>query len=409
MLNQEVGDWNHKTIPPAPRIWVAGSGTNQAVSTALKFPRGEVIGSDISSKSLDVCRETASSLGVNNFELRCESINNVTYTDEFDYIICTGVIHHNAEPEASLKKLAQALKPAGIIELMVYNRYHRVPTSAFQKAVKILGEKQGLPGFDAELGILKKMTNGFEVKNVMSQMLNDYKAMPDAALADIFIQPVEHSYTVESLELLAESCGLEFVLPCTNIYDKGGKSYSWNLRFNDSELQSIYESLTDSRRWQVANLLLFERSPLLWFYLQRKDSNRVRKHEKHVCDEFLETVFVRAETMRKKFTRVRENDYELSQDNQPYPPSLKNARMQSIVARADGQLRMREILDQLGIETDFMTVNEIRLNLTTSAFPYLKATRKAGEGETQTEQQSREELLNQQTNRLNAAKRRSIN
>src|SRR5690349_2416598 len=37
MINQDVGDWDHRRLPENPAIWVAGCGTNQALHTALKF------------------------------------------------------------------------------------------------------------------------------------------------------------------------------------------------------------------------------------------------------------------------------------------------------------------------------------------------------------------------------------
>jgi 2-polyprenyl-3-methyl-5-hydroxy-6-metoxy-1,4-benzoquinol methylase len=84
-------------------------------------------------------------LKISNLELRQESLNDIEYKHKFDYIICTGVIHHNASPETALNTLAKALKPTGILELMVYNRYHRIETTAFQKAIRILaGNREAL-------------------------------------------------------------------------------------------------------------------------------------------------------------------------------------------------------------------------------------------------------------------------
>ena len=39
----------------------------------------------------------------------------------------------------------------------------------------------------------------------------------------------------------------------------------------------------------------------------------------------------------------------------------------------DGETSMRRIFEQLEIETSFEIVNDVRLKLTTSAFPYLRA------------------------------------
>ena len=42
-------------------------------------------------------------------------------------------------------------------------------------------------------------------------------------------------------------------------------------------------------RWQITNLLAVEKSPSLCFYVQRNDSDAVRKSEQEVCDDFLDT------------------------------------------------------------------------------------------------------------------------
>src|SRR6185295_11390114 len=135
----------------------AGCGTNQAVLTALRFPKARVVGSDVSSKSLEICSETATQLGVKNLELKEESINQVPYREEFDYIISTGVIHHNASPQATLAKISAALKPDGVLELMVYNRFHWTVPAAFQKAIRLMGSNGSGVNFDSELVIAKAM------------------------------------------------------------------------------------------------------------------------------------------------------------------------------------------------------------------------------------------------------------
>jgi SAM-dependent methyltransferase len=114
-LNQEIGDWSHTRIPNRPKIWIAGCGSNQATLTALKFPTAEVLGTDISAPSLTVCETNLAQVAANNVTLREQSINEADYVEEFDYINCTGVIHHNADPSIPLACLARALKRDGIL------------------------------------------------------------------------------------------------------------------------------------------------------------------------------------------------------------------------------------------------------------------------------------------------------
>src|SRR5262249_21113199 len=114
MLCQALGDWTHTIIPQRPEIWVAGCGTNQALITALNFPAARVVGSDISRPSLDLCTSAAQDLSVCNLDLHEESLNDCTYREAFDYILCTGVVHHNAQPAETLRRLARALRPGGV-------------------------------------------------------------------------------------------------------------------------------------------------------------------------------------------------------------------------------------------------------------------------------------------------------
>src|SRR5437899_2422652 len=76
MLDQEIGRRDHPVLPDRDaRIWVAGCGTNQALITALKFPKASVLGSDLSAESLELCRRNATQMGVTNLELKRESLN----------------------------------------------------------------------------------------------------------------------------------------------------------------------------------------------------------------------------------------------------------------------------------------------------------------------------------------------
>jgi SAM-dependent methyltransferase/acyl carrier protein len=129
MVSQEVGDFSHAAVPREASIWVAGCGTNQALLTALLFPNARVLGTDLSTKSIEICAANAAAMGVTNLELKLESINDAPYVEQFDFIVCTGVIHHTYDPAHALGRLSRALKRDGVMELLVYNRFHRTITS----------------------------------------------------------------------------------------------------------------------------------------------------------------------------------------------------------------------------------------------------------------------------------------
>jgi hypothetical protein len=194
-------------------------------------------------------------------------------------------------------------------------------------------------------------------------------------LADELLQPVLYSYTVDSLRDMADTCNLEVLLPCLNQFDRVAETYNWNLKFKDAKARGLYESLPDERRWQIANLLLLENSPMIWFYLQRTDSGRARKSERQVCEEFLDTTFAPASSTQSNFVRAEGGGFERTQGATPFPVAPPHASVRAILAAADGRATMREIFARLGMPTDFNTVNAARLRLTTPAFPYLRAVR----------------------------------
>jgi len=372
MLNQDLGDWQHRIIPQQPKIWVAGCGTNQAVITALKFPKAAVIGSDLSVPSLELAAKSARELQLTNLEFRNESINQVDYVEQFDYVICTGVIHHNAQPQAVLKKLTDALKPTGILELMVYNRYHRIITTAFQKAIRTLTGNKSASGFELELTLVRRIIEKFPIQNVVSVTLREFVGSPEAVLSDL-LQPVEQSYTVESLDCMANDCDLEILMPCISTFDRARRTFSWNMEFDDALVQEYLDVLPDISRWQVANLLLLEKSPYLWFYLQRSDSGRARKSEREICEEFLDTTFIRSTTRQGRYNLGPDGVYERLSSTVEFPRTPSNQLLERIIDLADGTTSMRQIFRRLDIEPTFQKVNQARLELTTSAFPYLRA------------------------------------
>jgi SAM-dependent methyltransferase len=373
MINQDLGDWSHQRIGKEPQVWIGGCGTNQAIQTALRFRGGRVIGSDVSAKSLEICGRNAQAVHVSNLELREESINQASYKEQFDYVISTGVIHHNANPQGTLERLAQALKPDGVLELMVYNRFHRLVTSSFQKAVRIFGDERGSVDFDADLLLARKIINSVAVNDVLKTTAVRFAGWDESDLADLVAQPVEHSYTVESLEKMAANCGLELIAPCISMFVKAIGSFFWNLTFADEELQEQYDALPDSRRWQITNLLLHEQSPALWFYFQRTDPRRPKKPEKQICDEFLRTRFVKTNAIQRTYLRSEDGQYRLSPSRVSYPLAAPHPLLRQVHDAVEGKKTMNEVLNKLGIDQNFNVVNRIRIMLATSAFPYLKA------------------------------------
>lgn len=368
-LNQSFGDWSHSRVPVDARVWVAGCGTTQAAATALRFPLAAVVGSDISVRALQICRTVARQLGIENLVLDREGMEEAMHREAFDYVLCTGVIHHLEDPLDLLRVLARALAPNGVLELMVYNRFHRIWTSAFQRAIGLLA---GSDDLDEQLALARVLADHLPADNELAAMLCRVGKKSDVGFADHVINPRERSYTVESLAAIAHEAGLELLQPCvTDLYRTLGQA-SWRLELGDRELQRRYEALSDLERWQVTNLLLAETSPILRFYMQRRDTADPRRSEREVDDGFLETVF--EPSMTKKITfRWDGQHYVRLKRTAAFPQPHADERLRRIVEAADGRRPMRDVLATLGEPVDCGAVTTVRTELATASAPYLRA------------------------------------
>ena len=372
---QELGDFTGSRIPPDGRIWVAGCGTNQAVLTALRFPGAQVLGTDVSTRSLQVARATADQLGLGNLTLEEASLNDPRHEACFDHVICTGVIHHNADPERPLATLARALKPEGVMELMVYNFYHRQHTTAYQKAIRLLSGARGHQGLlEAELAMTRDLISDGRLPGSMAGFLAGQRDLPEPAVADSLLQPVEYSYTVQSLAAMCDRAGLQILQPCLNQFDKLSGQFSWDPPLPEGPVRQAFDALEDLPRWQVANLLMQEASPMLWFYVQRQGQRQSRAE---IDAAFLDQCFRPAMTPLRSYVLGGDQRYaDNGRESQwPVPALPADPLARAVYAACDGATPMRAILDRLPSAADRSpaAITRMRQLLTTPAFPYLVA------------------------------------
>jgi SAM-dependent methyltransferase len=310
-------------------------------------------------------------MGLSNLTLRNESIFDAGYSDAFDLVICTGVIHHTGNPPRAIACLTQALRSEGVMELMVYNRFHRILTSAVQKAIQILAGGAQQAELATEMQIAGALIRSFAAPVLTAQFLAQMQGRPDAMVADTLIQPVEFSYTVQSLAELASACGLRIVAPCLNEHDKAAGRLSWNLTLSDPDLAARYAALDDMARWQVTNLLMAEHSPMLWFYLQPQVSPFPGLTERQMTEAFLGSVFRRTEPRQRFWIQQPGGAYALSPRFVPYPPARRDPAITRLHDEVDGERTIRALLGPRA--SDLAFCNQARLLLTTSAFPFLEA------------------------------------
>lgn len=201
--------WPHRPLGSVRSVLVAGCGTRQAVRHALANPEAQVVGIDVSSTSIERTRALAAHHGVTNLEVRELPIEDVGSLDRtFDHVVCTGVLHHLADPDVGLRALRGVLAPGGAVTLMVYARYGRAGVEMVQE----YGRRLGLGTSATELADLVATLRELPVAHPLGRLLRETRDFAtDDALADALCNPRERSYTTDDVHELLDAAGLRFV------------------------------------------------------------------------------------------------------------------------------------------------------------------------------------------------------
>jgi 2-polyprenyl-3-methyl-5-hydroxy-6-metoxy-1,4-benzoquinol methylase len=189
-------------------ILIAGCGTSQAARYALREPNARITAIDISETSLHHTRKLQQKYELGNLELHLLSILDVqSLGKSFDQIVCTGVLHHLADPDLGLQSLRNVLKPEGAMQVMVYASYGRTGVYMLQAYCRLLGispSNQELQDLSAALNYLPK-------DHPLAHLLHKGKdfRQPDA-LADVLLHPQDRAFRVPQIHEWLENCGMTF-------------------------------------------------------------------------------------------------------------------------------------------------------------------------------------------------------
>jgi 2-polyprenyl-3-methyl-5-hydroxy-6-metoxy-1,4-benzoquinol methylase len=187
------------------RVLVAGGGTgDQTIYLAqqLRHTNAEIVHIDLSHASIEIAkqraqvRELSNITWVNNSLLGLPELGLGT----FDYINCSGVLHHLQDPDAGFRALLAVLKPTGAMGILLYGQVGRTGIYQMQSLMRLVNR-----GIDP---IAERIRNAREVLNSLPRT-NWYKRGTDiysqedgggdAGIYDTFLHSQDRAYTVEEL------------------------------------------------------------------------------------------------------------------------------------------------------------------------------------------------------------------
>jgi 2-polyprenyl-3-methyl-5-hydroxy-6-metoxy-1,4-benzoquinol methylase len=190
------------------RALVAGGGTGDAtifLAEQLRGTNAEIVHLDMSHASMVLAQERARIRGLSNITWVHYSLLSLPALGlgKFDYINCSGVLHHLADPDLGLRVLLSALKDDGAIGLMVYATTGR--TGVYQ----MQGLMRRINGVDTdrEADDSRKIANTRELLGSLpasnwflrGEDLHHDHQLGDAGIYDLLLHSQDRSYSVGEL------------------------------------------------------------------------------------------------------------------------------------------------------------------------------------------------------------------
>lgn len=114
--NGEPEDFFH-----GKRCLDAGCGGGRYSFAMALMGAASVVGVDVSEDGIEDARRRGSALGLPHVTFRRASVLELPFSyEEFDFVCCSGVLHHTSSIESGLAELYRVLKPGGSLYLLLY-------------------------------------------------------------------------------------------------------------------------------------------------------------------------------------------------------------------------------------------------------------------------------------------------
>ena len=193
-----------KFIGYKKNVLEVGSGTGQLGIYLAIGSNNNIICLDPTLASLKLASNFAIENKINNIKfINCDLFDDVMNDNSFDFVWCSGVLHHTKDPRKGFEIICKSLKNEGYIVVGLYNKYGRFRTLFRALVFKLLGIK--LVSFlDPTLRNLKLDKNE-----------------TNAWIQDQYNHPVESLHTLDEVNDWFLENHIEFInsIPASNLSD----------------------------------------------------------------------------------------------------------------------------------------------------------------------------------------------
>ena len=176
------------------KVLEVGCGTGQLSIFFSIGSNNEIVGFDPTIQSLNLAKNFADKNEIRNIEfVNADIFDDVLKDEYFDFVWCSGVLHHTKDPYKAFEIISKSLKNEGYILLGLYNKIGRIRTITRKYLSKIFGLKF-LEIFDPTLKNLKISV-----------------AERNSWIKDQYLHPIESLHTLDEVLSWFKKNDIEFI------------------------------------------------------------------------------------------------------------------------------------------------------------------------------------------------------
>lgn len=188
------------------RMLIAGCGTGRtATQTGYLFPNVEITACDITLRSIAYAMRMAEEFGNEGVHFEQRDIMDLDSMQKtFDFVECSGVLHHMADPAAGWKKLVSRLEPDGLMMICLYSTKAREDVKAVRDYIaerKIQPTAENIRKLRAEI----IDTKGHPLERITR--FRDFYTLSETR--DLVFHIQETTYSLPEIRKIADDLGLE--------------------------------------------------------------------------------------------------------------------------------------------------------------------------------------------------------
>lgn len=332
------------------RVLVAGGGTGDAtifLAEQLKSTDAQIVHLDMSHASLEIARERASVRKLTNISWVHDSLLNLPSLDlgKFDYINCSGVLHHLADPDAGLQALRSVLKDDGAMGIMVYATYGRTGVYQMQSLLRLM--QQDMQDKSAKVAHATAVLKALPPSNWFkrSEDLHGDHNIGDAGVYDLLLHSQDRAYTVgEVYDWFEGQHGLHLAF---SDVQRGQAAYLPHLICGRQSLPDAddIKALPLRRQHEIAELLTGD---IITHSFYAASSNRTAPYGDSSYVPFYYHEPLNGEIMAKLFRSNHGKPFMLNHAHSGVAAMVNPGRYgASILSMIDGQRSFAQIFDML--------------------------------------------------------------